>query len=293
MIITKLIGGLGNQMFQYAAGRALALKYGQPLYLDIGDFDDYRLHNGFELPHVFDKEFNIASSVQCKKLLGWRAGKRVQSFLRRSQMIGIRSDYLVLEPHFHYWRGFELLQDDSYLDGYWQSEKYFGEYSSVIRSDFTFKQGMSENNLIVSGRIAACNAVSIHIRRGDYVENSVTNLTHGVCSLGYYKKGIEYIADRVESPCFFIFSDDIDWVRNNLNVGFPHQFVHHNKGIDSYNDMRLMSQCQHHIIANSSFSWWGAWLNSNENKIVIRPRNWFTKQNVDTSDITPVEWVTL
>lgn len=292
MIMTHVIGGLGNQMFQYAAGRALAMKHGQPLYLDVSDFADYRLHHGFELARVFEATLNIASPIQRKELLGWRAGKRVQNLLRRPQLAGLRGGRLAFEPHFQHWDGFDQLPGNCYLAGYWQSEKYFEEYSAAIRTDLVFKQPMSKKNLQISEQIGLCNAVSLHVRRGDYASNPATNTTHGLCPLEYYQAAIQYVAGRIEDPHFFIFSDDIDWVRQNLKMVFPHQHVNHNHGADSYNDMRLMSLCRHHIIANSSFSWWGAWLNSNHEKMVVAPRQWFANDN-DVDDLFPQDWVTL
>jgi hypothetical protein len=132
----------------------------------------------------------------------------------------------------------------------------------------------------------------MHVRRGDYASNPKTGATHGLCSLDYYEEAIRYISERVEQPIFFIFSDDINWVKCNLKVDFPCQYVDHNKSMESFNDMRLMSLCQHHIIANSSFSWWGAWLNPGQKKIVIAPRRWFLNSN-NVEDLYPASWVRL
>ena len=120
--------------------------------------------------------------------------------------------------------------------------------------------------------------VSLHVRRGDYASNPKTTSTHGLCSLDYYRAAVTHVASKVENPEFFIFSDDIDWVRANLQLDFPHHFVAHNQGATSYNDMRLMSLCSHHVIANSSFSWWAAWLSGidkGNGGAVIAPRQWF------------------
>ena len=130
------------------------------------------------------------------------------------------------------------------------------------------------------------------MRRGDYVSNKKTNSMHGVCSLDYYRNAIKTILKRVENPVFFVFSDDIAWVKNNLVIDAPNVFIDHNSCMESYNDMRLMSLCQHHIIANSSFSWWGAWLGTNSNKIVIAPKQWFAHTK-STDDLIPVAWLKL
>lgn len=289
MIGAHIIGGLGNQMFQYAAGRALAIKNGQQLCLDTSDFSDYKLHQGFELARVFEGQFDIATSAQRLEWLGWRAGPRMQKWLRRPQLAALRGGRMVVEPHFHYWSGFNQLSSDCYLVGYWQSEEYFKPIESTIRADFTFRQPLLERNQKIADKIAHCSAISLHVRRGDYLQNIKT---YGACSLDYYQEAIRRISERVEHPIFFVFSDDISWVKENLKINFQCEYVDHNRGVESYNDMRLMSLCKHHIIANSSFSWWGAWLNSNHEKMVVAPRQWFANDN-DVSDLFPQDWVTL
>jgi hypothetical protein len=151
---------------------------------------------------------------------------------------------------------------------------------------------MSSRNLELAEEINTVNAVSLHVRRGDYVSNPRTMATNGVCPLSYYDSAIRYICARVDAPHFFVFSDDMDWVRENLNIDHPCRYVDHNCSTESFNDMRLMSMCRHHIIANSSFSWWGAWLNPREDKIVIAPKKWFANSN-DTKDLLPFGWATL
>jgi hypothetical protein len=151
---------------------------------------------------------------------------------------------------------------------------------------------MAGLNAELKEEIGNTNAVSLHVRRGDYVHNSTNAATYEVCSLDYYRASIRHMAERIQQPKFFIFSDDIAWVKNNLKIDFPHHYVDCNHGEESYNDMRLMSLCQHHIIANSSFSWWGAWLNPNREKIVIAPKNWFAIER-DTRDLYSAGWMTL
>ena len=130
----------------------------------------------------------------------------------------------------------------------------------------------------------------MHIRRGDYVSNPTTNKLHGTCSLEYYHNAVDIIAAKVSNPHFFIFSDDHEWARNNFKIDYPLTFVAHNNAGKNYEDMRLMSLCKHHIIANSSFSWWGAWLGSNPKKIVCAPRGWFKDKSLNTNDIIPSDW---
>lgn len=279
-------------MFQYAAGRALSLRNNFTLALDISGFERYELHQGFELQRVFNHPFETASRADIRRVLGWQSPVSIRRIVSRSPFASLFRKRFVVEPHFNYWPEINKLTKDCYLSGYWQSEKYFADWAAQIRADFTFQQPLESKNAELAKQISQLNAVSLHVRRGDYAINLKTNATHGLCSLDYYQESIRYIADRVGQPHFFIFSDDITWVNSNLKMDFPHVYVQHNHGADSYNDMRLMSLCRHHIIANSSFSWWGAWLNSNMDKIVIAPQKWFAKQT-DVQDLFPDGWVIL
>ena len=293
MIITNILGGLGNQMFQYAAGRSLAHQTGQQFLLDISAFDDYKLHNGFELTRIFSihNQF-IASNKDFFDVLGWQSNVLLRRLLSRHLLSFLRKNQFIQEPHFQYWDGFNCISQDAYIQGYWQSYKYFQLIESIIRSDFIFKEPMSVENQKIADQITNCCAVSLHIRRGDYVENPVTLAKHGLCSLQYYLNAVEYIATNLVEPKFFIFSDDIAWVKEHLKINYSCEYIDINHGLDSYNDMRLMSLCHHNIIANSSFSWWGAWLNSNLNKIVIAPKRWFFNKT-NTYDLIPEDWVRL
>lgn len=292
MVITQIIGGLGNQMFQYAAGHALSLKNGQALRLDVSGFAGYGLHQGFELQRVFDCPARIASEADVRSILGWQFSPGIRQIVARPGLAAFRRKGFSVEPHFHYWPEIRKVPRDCYLVGYWQSEKYFQDTAAVIRADFTFKSPLVNRNAELAEQIGQANVVSLHVRRGDYAKYPKTNATHGLCSLDYYRAAIQYVADRVEQPYFFIFSDDIAWVKDNLKMDMPCQYVDHNQGAESYNDMRLMSLCRHHIIANSSFSWWGAWLNPDPGKIAIAPKKWFTTSQ-DTSDLLPTSWITL
>jgi hypothetical protein len=293
MIIVQILGGLGNQMFQYAAGRALAEKLHQPLRLDVSKFDNYRLHNGFQLSRTFVGTMELAAPEDLQRVLGWRVIPPLKRLLLWPEFSMLRGNRFVVEPHFQYWAEINQVPPNTFLIGYWQTEKYFKSIEPNIRADFVFGQPMSQKNRQIADEITQSNAISLHVRRGDYVQNTKTFATHGVCSLDYYRAAIQHIAERVDEPNFFVFSDDIAWVKDNLKIDFPYQYVDHNNGAESYNDMRLMSLCQHHIIANSSFSWWGAWLNSNHNKMVIAPKKWFANNNNFVTDLYPQGWITL
>ena len=291
MIISNIIGGLGNQMFQYAAARAHSLRLDKALKVDTRDFSKYKLHQGFELDKLFNVSTEIASGTDLKLILSWQKARIMRRIFRRPQLKFLRHRNYVVEPQFGYWKGVNQLKDNTYLDGYWQSEQYFIEFSDKIRADFTFKLPFSKQNAEIAKYIAQVNAVSLHVRRGDYVSNK-KNAFISVCSLDYYRAAIEQTKSQVDKPVFFVFSDDIDWVKSNLVLDKTTVFVSHNDGSESFNDMRLMSLCKHHIIANSSFSWWGAWLNANPNKIVIAPKQWFASK-LDDSDLVPANWLRL
>jgi hypothetical protein len=292
MVVTNLIGGLGNQMFQYAAGRALSLKHQTSLRLDISGFANYTLHQGFELQKIFNVEAQIACKTDIDKILGWQSLPFVRRALLRPSMAAFRHENYIIEPHFHFWSTFHKLTKHSYLQGYWQSEKYFTEVATQIREDFAFKIPMKKKDAELVLLINQHNSVSLHVRRGDYASNPEAMSVHGLCTIEYYQIAIKYIAERVNLPNFYIFSDDIAWVQDNLKINYPHQYINHNHGAESFNDMRLMSLCKHHIIANSSFSWWGAWLNKRADKIVVAPKSWFFSEN-NIQDLIPKSWVRL
>ena len=292
LVISNVLGGLGNQMFQYAAGRALALTNNRSLLLDLSGFTDYQLHHGFELSRVFSLVATKAEPSTTHELLGWRENYWARKILRRRQFAWLRGDKFVVEPYFNYWSDFFNLTGDCYLYGYWQSERYFKAVESVIRQDFTFREPLKEHNAELALEMASIQSVSLHVRRGDYVSNPKNHNIMSVCDLEYYRLAINYIATHVEQPVFYLFSDDMAWVKQNLPMEFPCIYIEHNGGAESYRDMQLMSLCCHHVIANSSFSWWGAWLNSNPEKIVIAPRKWFAN-GTNIKDLIPEGWITL
>ena len=178
--------------------------------------------------------------------------------------------------------------DNIYLSGYWQGEKYLENTNYNINNYFKFN---CANKLTkISEKIKNTNSVSIHFRRGDYVNNIKTNTFHGLCGFNYYNNGIKFISKNISNPIYFVFSDDINWVKQNFKLNYPTIYIEDNK---DYEDMYLMSLCRHNIIANSTFSWWGAWLNKNPDKIVIAPQKWFADKvkNKNTNKIIPKEWI--
>ncbi len=294
MVIVRLIGGLGNQMFQYAAGRSLALRHGVALKLDISGFADYPLRRYslgcFNIVEEFASPEEIArvKSPPRRRLVrlirrAWRKVAGPPPYYR--QPVFQESMLRPFDPNI--WR----TPRDVYLDGYWQSEKYFKDIEHIIRSEFTFRPEQDLQSRDIAAMIAETNSVSIHVRRGDYVSNPLTNRVHGVCGLDYYAACVRFMADRVGKPHFFVFSDEPEWAAENLRFAYPMTFVTHNRDGREYEDLRLMSLCRHHIIANSSFSWWGAWLNARAGKIVLAPQRWFNEPDRDTSDLVPDGWI--
>ena len=295
MIISRLSGGLGNQMFQYAAAKALALKFETELLIDATNFKvkkEKLTPREFELS-IFEKEsFQLLSEERKKKLL-----LENLPFLSKvkNKIFGRKSLKYFTEKGFQYNQEFSSISNDSYIIGYFQSEKYFKKFESAIRTSFTFPEKMSEENNSFCSEISTCNSISVHIRRGDYVKVSSNLKHHGICSLAYYQIAMREISQKVDQPVFYFFSDDIKWVKENIKCDWPTRYVEHNTGEQSFEDMRLMSHCKHHVIANSSFSWWGAWLNPNKDKIVIVPKPWFNEpeREKETIDLIPANWIRL
>lgn len=295
MIVTNIIGGLGNQMFQYAFGRAASLFYSCPLYLDLQSFDDYRRHQGFELSRVFGLHVPIADHKVLCNVLGILKPKLLRTLVQQYPLRFLRGKRFVCEPVNGDIVDVKFIRPPCYMSGYWQAETYFQKFESQIRADFRFPTDGSSENYQLSERIVSCNAVSLHVRRGDYASDARTLATHGLCSMEYYNSAIDYICKRTEKPVFFVFSDDDKWAKANLQIDPPVHYITHNRGPSSFQDMRLMHLCRHHIIANSSFSWWGAWLNSSSEKIVIAPERWFADPRLKSQGdrITPKDWVRL
>ncbi len=175
---------------------------------------------------------------------------------------------------------------DAYLDGFWQSELYFKDQEKTIRTAFEFSDKIQQTHKVLASQMQSTLSVSLHVRRGDYVSNALANKFHGLCSPNYYQNAVKHLMS-LGAIQLFIYSDDLDWCRQHSKFDVPIHYVNTN---DAFADMYLMTQCKHNIIANSSFSWWGAWLNANSDKIVIAPQNWFSDPSIDTSDVIPATW---
>lgn len=288
-IIVRLIGGLGNQMFQYAAGRALADRLGLALQLDTSGFEHYGLRR-YEL----DRFAIRAEPATRAGLEVFGVVPRAPTLLNRiAGRLGLRRSGAVFrEASFAYDPRFESITDAVYLDGYWQSERYFAGIAAALREDFRLRAAPDAGNVNMAAAIdAEASAVSLHVRRGDYVSDPHTAQYHGVCSLDYYRRAVEAVLDRVPDAHFYVFSDDPDWVAANLEVGRPLTLMRINDGNSGMYDLDLMRRCRHHVIANSSFSWWGAWLNPAPDKLVVAPARWFAAADHDTRDLLPAAWM--
>lgn len=291
MKIVNILGGLGNQMFQYAF--AIALQHNFPnekVLIDPSGFKGYPLHNGYELKRIFNASIPEASIKEqlsvfypLRNYRMWQIGTRI---LPRRRTVISESEDMRYDA--------KLFADDSsaYYLGYWQTEKYFKDIRNQILDAFTFPELSSDSlNIGVINRIKSENAVSLHVRRGDYVK--IGN-TQGICTIDYYKKALKLMTKKTTPTLFVVFSDDIQWCRENikdLSGAVPAVYVDWNKREDSYRDMQLMSLCKHNIIANSSFSWWGAWLNQNPDKVIIAPSRWMNGPG--WADIIPDDWHTI
>jgi len=286
-----IYGGLGNQMFQYALNTALNQKGRKSKILFSNFFyDDY--HNGFNLKQAFKLKLPFPSVLYSFILMhgGLLYKNKIAAYFFRKLITKYRKKKYTI-----YTEKVEFLYDEtvfhktsSLLIGVWQVEAYFKDISEIIRREFLFKKPKDARNRKLIQEINTCNSVSIHIRRGDYLTSKRTELFTVFKNETYYINAIDYINKRIENPHYYIFSDDIQWVKENLKIANC-TFVDHNKGKNSYIDMYLMSLCKHNIIANSTFSWWGGWLNNNKNKMVIIPECWLNTK--DCPGIYPSEWI--
>ena len=280
MIIVRVTGGLGNQMFQYAMYKSLEKK-GKLVKLDSKSFyETKKEHNGYELERIFDIKPNKPTKEDLEK---FDENNISTLFKIKRKLFGDKK--FVYDTKEYVFNKDVYKLKNSYLNGYWQSIKYFEGIENDIKKDFRFKNQLDNKNLEILNEIENSNSISIHIRRGDYMSPENYNMYGCIATPTYYKKAIKVIEEKVENPTFFVFSNDMDWVNKNIQINSRVFYIDINSGNGSYKDMQLMSNCKHNIIANSSFSWWGAWLNENKNKIVIAPKKWINREDVDSDKI--------
>lgn len=272
MKIVNILGGLGNQMFEYAM--YLALKDAHPeeiIKVCTRSFQGYGLHNGLELKRIFNVELPEASLWELAKLaypfFNYKTYQVMFHWLRQRKTMTKGLTNIAFNPK-------EVSRQDSvFYDGYWQNEKFFRDIREDVVAAYTFPEFIDERNIKLESLLNGCNAVSCHVRRGDYLQDQ----RYQVCTAKYYMDAIAMMNEKVNPDMYVVFSDGIDWCKENLPAVIGNRkvvYVDWNKKENSFRDMQLMSLCRHNIIANSSFSWWGAWLGQYEDKVVIAPSKW-------------------
>ena len=287
-VIVRIEGGLGNQLFQYAAARSLADRLGCALALDLRG-----LSENADRPYQLDcyqVRASIADDALLQQLPHWRSSRRGRLQSRLSQNLPWLSSFPVFWPDsFGFDPRFARIRRPVFLVGYWQSEKYFAWNRSRLLQDITLLNAFTPDSPWLK-HMQESTSIALHIRRGDYVSNAAAAAFHGLCDLRYYESAVGQMRQRLEDPEVFVFSDDPQWAQDHLKLGLPTHFVE-NVGADSgMQDLELMTHCKHHVIANSSFSWWGAWRCGTPQQQVIAPRRWFQDAGVNTSDVIPARW---
>lgn len=284
MIVVRMIGGLGNQMFQYATARALALRSGQEVGLDLRHYDRPREH-GFGLDALAHRGIRVPAG-DLPPLL------REQPLAALAWLLLNRKPRILRERHFGFDPAIAAITGPALIKGYFQTERYFVDQAATIRAEMSPKAPPDPENARWLAEIAAePRAVSLHVRRGDYVSNARFAARHGCCTPAYYERALAHVTARLgASPVIYAFSDDPAWVRDNLRLPCEIRIPGHNDAARNVEDLRLMAACRHHIIANSSFSWWGAWLNPRDDKVVAAPARWYADPDTRNPDIWPDTW---
>ena len=285
-VIVGIMGGLGNQLFQYAAARALSLKLNSRLVIDLswfmGDYGRNYCLDIFNLPAKYSNRYQI---------LPFWVGRFAQRILKELLRKRLGASAYV-EPHFNYDDNFSNIGDSVYLSGYFQSPKYFLGFDDQLREDLKFPSDYPDKLKPILQRISKSEAIAIHIRRGDYLASKKNVDIYHSQSNQYYCEAVSLLAKNLKNPYCFIFSDDHSWVRTNLSFNIPYEIVDINLPDEPFWDLMLMSRCKHFVIANSTFSWWAAWLSDNPEKKVIAPKKWF-KSDKSVHDLLPIVWVRL
>ncbi len=287
MITMKIHGGLGNQLFQYALGRNLSLQNNTELRLDSSFYQEQDLRicllKYFNITENFIDDTTVTKikKISKKYTCAWFLNKLNKKIL-----------YLKENPKKYFQIDNKIIKlnakKNNYLDGYWQNENYFMAIQDVIRKEFTLKPEYKIDDNPIYKKIQDSQSISLHIRRTDYL--SKENLYHNL-SLSYYQKAIDLMCEKIKNPEFFIFSDDIEWAKENIKIKFPTYYVSAEAKLTDYQELICMSKCKYNIIANSSFSWWAAWLNDYPEKIVLAPHKWFNTNQYNTDEILPKNWI--
>ncbi len=286
----QLLGGLGNQLFQYSMGRAVALRLGTDLKLDIRALQKSSLRH-YSLYHL-NISADVATAQDLNRVIGagpprWR--RSLLTLLQHGKPY-FRRRTVHEKQEFVYDPNLGRLPRNVYLVGYWQNQRYFCSIRKQLRQELSLKRPLTPSSRDFLRRIRSTDSVSLHVRRGDYASSAETYQTHGLCSKAYYTRAVATISQLTAYPHFFVFSDEVDWVRRNLVLDSPTTYVSSRSGDHEHEDFWLMSQCKHHIIANSTFSWWAAWLHDDGQKAVIAPKKWIRADGFDTRGLVPSHW---
>jgi hypothetical protein len=283
MIIVALRGGLGNQMFQYATGRAVSLRSWQNLALDLSWYS--LEHHGHQRRRYLLDKFSVQASVATDDDL---------AVFRPTDVKNPEGEYRTIREESFAFQG--RYQSDSvrtYLDGYWQSEKYFLDFAEQIRRELAPGEDVLGACQQTLDRIRSSLSVAIHVRRSDFANDPKTHAFHGVCTVDYYRSAVKFMEEWLVTPTFYVFSDDPTWCKSNLSFESATEYLGNSNEDDPTVDFSLMTNCKHFINANSSFSWWAAWLATNPNKIVIAPRKLVAGEGLDVKDYFPPGWIRL
>ncbi len=303
MIITSLTGGLGNQMFQYAAGLALAEHRRTVLKLDVSWFradPGYEAHNRYALS-CFNITEQFATQEEIDRVRGVRLTRTERWSVALAQALRLKQ-YATRHaapgnwhqpPTFAHYPAFLEQPDPTYLNGMFQSEKFFANVADLLRLHFTFRYPVNAEVSALAARIRSGPSAAMHFRRGDYSRNATFSREIGVLDLAYYHRAAGLLRERSPEAKLYIFSDDIEAVAREFTPPGPHEFVRCIKPVHAYEKIRLMSLCDHLAIANSTFSWWAAWLNPSPTKLVLAPEPWLDQSPHDASDVVPANWTRL
>lgn len=278
MVIVEVTGGLGNQMFQYALYRQLQCM-GKNVKLDLSFYNTKQTLRRFELD-VFRVSYEVAAKGEICRLRGYTADASRPEKILTTKIY--RKPNVYIENLDEGFQPVVFEPDDVYLSGYWQNEKYFQSIREQILQDFCFPLECTKQNSELLRQIQSRNSVSVHVRRGDYLESANSRLYSGICTMDYYRNAVAYMKEHLRDPYFYIFTDDPEWAKGEFN-GEDMLVVEHMSGEPDYTDMFLMSKCKAHIIANSTFSWWGAWLDARKDKMVISPSKWLNNHQVNNA----------
>ena len=287
MLIIKIFQGLGNQLFQYALGRSLEERFGAKVKYDLSWFKENSQHRQFGLDR-FKTKIEIANDAEVYNVKNGIFSNRIRNYIFQKEL---KFKPYYKQPYFKEDLSkldLNILKINSrtYIEGYFSSDIFFSDIRNELIKEFQLNSDLSLQNKETIERIQQQNSVCLSVRRGDFLKYSM----HNVCQLDYFKDAISLMNEKITNPVYYIFSDDNEWVKENLKIEQEHYFITHNYP-DFYEDFRIMKNCKHHIIPNSTFSWWAAWLSQSKQKVVIAPETWLDSEDIDYSYFLPKDWI--